>query len=88
MQESDYRARAAENGFGEPELKHYAAGHALGDHAHDPAVFLLIKEGEFTVTVNGATRVLRPGDTLELASGVPHSEAVGPDGVTFLVARK
>ena len=58
-------------------------------HAHPFGVRAMVLEGELTLTLpDGAPRTYRPGDTLELEPGCPHTEHYGPDGMTFLVGRR
>jgi quercetin dioxygenase-like cupin family protein len=48
----------------------------------------LVTQGEFWLSCEGHTRHLKPGDTFQLARGVPHDERYGPQGAVFWAARR
>ena len=60
----------------------------LGDHEHDFDVWGLVTKGEFHITCEGATRIYREGEEFKLKAGEAHSDAAGPQGVTFVVGRR
>ena len=45
---------------------------------------IIVLLGTFTYTTESGSVSCGPGDTYELAVGVPHAEAAGPDGVRYL----
>jgi quercetin dioxygenase-like cupin family protein len=55
-------------------------------HPFDARVFILA--GEFTLTSQGQSRMFYPGEHFEMPAGCLHSEHYGPEGSTFLIARK
>ena len=58
-------------------------------HTHDYGATILVLEGELTVTYeDGSTTTCRAGDSNSLAAGIPHAEAVGPQGVRFIAGLK
>jgi len=58
----------------------------LHSHPFDARVFILA--GEFTLTSQGQSRTFYPGEHFEVAAGCLHSQQYGPEGTTFLIARK
>lgn len=56
-------------------------------HSHPFRARALVVQGEMWLTVDGATRHLRPGDRFDLPAGKPHAERYGPEGTTYWVAR-
>jgi Cu2+-exporting ATPase len=57
---------------------------------YDPSAILKQddEEGRFLLTQGGETRGFGPGEACEVPAGVPHAEAVGPEGATYLVGRR
>jgi hypothetical protein len=60
----------------------------LETHTHSFAVEALVVAGELALSCDGATRLLRAGDTFELAREVPHAERYGAAGAVVWVARR
>ncbi len=88
MDEQAFREQVKRDGYGEPELIEWDAGTVNDTHTHDFAATIYVLSGEITVATDEEDRTCRAGDTGSLGTGVPHTERIGPDGVTFLVARK
>jgi quercetin dioxygenase-like cupin family protein len=52
-------------------------GTVVPEHAHAEEQFTFVLEGEFEFTMNGETRVLRPGVVAHIPPHVPHSARTG-----------
>ena len=76
------------DGFGEIEIGEKPAHHKTGEHAHPFDVSALVLDGAITLTCGGEARTYAAGDRFEMAAGTPHIEAVGPEGVRYLVGRR
>ena len=48
----------------------------------------LVLNGEITLTVEGIDYAYREGDIFVMPAGHVHAEAIGPDGVDYLVGRR
>lgn len=48
-------------------------GAHLPEHAHENEQVAQVTEGEFELTVDGETKVLKPGEIVLIPSNVPHS---------------
>ena len=57
-------------------------------HLHPFDARVLILAGAFTLTSQGQSRTFYPGEHFEVAAGCIHSQQYGPEGTTFLIARK
>ena len=57
-------------------------------HTHPFDARLFVTEGEMTVSFEGSEKTCRAGDTFSLAANVPHTEKVGPDGVSYVAGRR
>jgi quercetin dioxygenase-like cupin family protein len=68
--------------------KSMPAGETIGDHTHDFDVQLLVTAGEIAITVDGETTTCRAGNRFALEAHRVHSEAVGPEGVSYIVGRR
>lgn len=82
--ERDMRAQ----GFDEVLERRWAPGMVLASHTHPFAVSARVVAGEMWLTVAGAVRHLRPGDTFTLDREAPHAERYGDTGATYWVARR
>jgi len=82
-----FQAELADQGF-EVATRTMDPSMELGEHSHDYDVRALVTAGEISLTVDGGTRRYGLGDQFTMVAGCPHSERVGPDGVTFIVGRR
>lgn len=85
---SQFEAAARAEGFDEVAERDWPPNAVTGDHGHPFVVKALVVRGEMWLTVDGATRHLRPGDRFELARDVPHAERYGGEGATYWAARR
>ena len=68
---------------------HDVPGSEYPKHRHDKDECLWILKGEISLTIQGETFDLKPGDRLYLPSHLPHSAQVPKaKGVTYLVGQK
>jgi quercetin dioxygenase-like cupin family protein len=58
----------------------------MPEHRHPQEQLGVVVRGEFTLTIDGDSRLRRPGDLWVIPSGVPHSVVVGPQGCTAVEA--
>ena len=84
----EFEADALAQGFDECLVREWAPGAVVDLHVHPFSVEALVVRGEMWLTVGGATRHLRPGDTFEVPREVVHAERYGDEGTTFWVARR
>jgi quercetin dioxygenase-like cupin family protein len=83
-----FEARLRAEGYDEILTKTLAPDVVIPDHTHPFDVLALVLDGEATIDCGQGPRTYRPGDTLEVARGVVHSERYGPNGYSFLVGRR
>jgi quercetin dioxygenase-like cupin family protein len=86
-QNETFKAELERDGYAIKEVS-WAPGTVNPSHSHDFDARLLCLEGGMSVEIDGATKVCRPGDTLEMTAGCQHAETVGSNGVTLLVGRR
>lgn len=84
---SEFEAAERARGCTEVTAREWPPGQVLQDHSHPFHARALVVQGEMWLTVDGATRHLRPGDRFDLPAGTPHAERYGPEGATYWVAR-
>lgn len=67
-----------------------APGDVYGIHTHPYHKVIYVVSGSITFDLpeHGQQVTLRPGDRLELPSGIAHSAVVGPQGVVCLEAHR
>ena len=63
-------------------------GYAMGEHQHPFDACALVTAGDITLVVNGVSTRYGAGEVFRLASGTPHLEAAGPQGVSYLSGRR
>ena len=83
-----FEARLAREGFDDTEVKSIAPNVINTGHSHPYDVLALVLAGEATIDCGEGPRTYRPGDVVDVAAGVTHTEHYGPDGYTFLVGRR
>lgn len=83
-----FEAAARTAGFDEVLERQWGAGVVLDTHTHAFAVRAVVTQGQMWLTVGSDTRQLLPGDRFELEREVPHAERYGPEGASYLVARR
>ena len=88
MDRATWEAALAEDGFAGPLDRRMAGGEVVPDHTHPFDARVLVLEGEYLLTEAGTTRRFGPGEAFELPANIPHAEAFGPEGASFLVGRR
>jgi len=58
------------------------------EHTHPFDAMVMVLEGEITIGCGGESTTYGPGDSCSMAAETPHTETVGANGVTLLVARR
>ena len=88
MDATAFETKLRADGYKEIETKRLDPRPANGEHGHHFDVRGLVREGAFTVTLEGVERTYRPGEIFEVAAGQMHFEAVGPEGAQVTVGRR
>lgn len=83
-----FEARLRREGYLEILTKTIEPELFIDSHTHPYDVLALVLDGEATIDCGAGPRVYRPGDVLEVAAGVVHTERYGPAGYTFLLGRR
>lgn len=60
----------------------------LETHSHPFEARALVLRGELKISIAGTARLYRAGDVFHVQARCEHSERYGPQGVTYLAARK
>ena len=88
MNEEEFRNLAKEKGYGEIEIQKVDPGPDEEMHAHEHSVLSLVLSGKFTMTTDEGTEVFITGDMCENPAGMMHKVKTGPEGGSFLFAKK
>ena len=88
MKDEHFESALRRDGFDDIERKNLPAGTRVPEHAHPFDVRALVLDGEIRLTVEGDEYAYREGDIFVMPAGHRHAEAVGPDGVDYLVGRR
>ena len=88
METEEFEAALVEQGYRDIETKSLLATYRAKEHAHSFDVRALVLAGEITLTVDGRAHSYGAGDVFTMEAGCRHAEAVGSDGVRYLVGRR
>ncbi|MDX1376495.1 MAG: cupin domain-containing protein [Burkholderiales bacterium] len=88
MTREEFTAAARADGYQEIAEREMPAGFRDAEHRHEYDARILVAAGEFTITIDGAARTYRAGESFEVAAGTPHAEAVGDAPLRYTVARR
>jgi mannose-6-phosphate isomerase-like protein (cupin superfamily) len=58
------------------------------EHTHAARTAHVILDGEMTLTLEGRTRTLKPGERLDVPANTVHSARMGPQGCRYLVGEE
>ncbi len=86
MNETEFRNFARKEGFREPEVRTQPPGRFFESHAHEDDLIVLVTDGSVTVDYGETQYTFEPGDMCEVKHGVPHTDAMGPDGASYVLA--
>ncbi len=87
MDRAQFEAELARDGYTWSERQKGPHG-PNEPHSHDFDARLLILDGEISIASNGERRTCRTGDSFSLAAGTPHTEEVGPEGVSYIAGQR
>ena len=88
MTTQEFHDELKANGFNEAVPIVREAGYALGEHQHPFDACALITSGDFTLVVDGVSTRYGVGEVFRLGAEVPHLEAAGPQGASYLSGRR
>lgn len=88
MNESEFRKLAEEKGYGEVEQGDVDPGYDEEMHTHENSVLSLILAGEFVLTTDEETTILKAGDWCEIPAHSLHKEQTEAETGTYLAAKK
>ena len=88
MDEEEFRKKAQDEGYSEPEMHEVDPSPTKEMHTHDQSVLSLVLGGEFTMIDENGSTIYAPGDWCENPAGTLHTEQIGPNGVIALVSKK
>jgi quercetin dioxygenase-like cupin family protein len=83
-----FEAGLRRDGYNEIYNREYPPGFQAADHTHAFDVRALVLGGEIRLKTEGVEQAYRTGDVFVMEAGCLHAEAVGPEGVTYLVGRR
>ena len=88
MDETQFRAALAQDGFTEVLVREWAPDLVLAEHEHPFDARLLVLRGGLTLTRPDGPEWLGVGQGCELPRGTLHAEHYGPEGCSVLVGRR
>ena len=88
MDIASFESALRSEGFGNIETKQLPAADRNTEHAHPFEVRALVLDGRISLAVGGQVRSYAKGEVFTMAAGCAHTEAVGMEGVRYLVGRR
>jgi len=72
-------------GFARTYIWQDAPGAEYPEHTHPVETAHIILEGEMTLAIGGAERMLRAGERCDVPAGAVHAARMGPRGCRYLI---
>jgi quercetin dioxygenase-like cupin family protein len=88
MNRAEFEKKLAAEGYGEMVEREMEADHFNAEHAHDFDAYVLVVDGEMTITRHGKAETFRAGDMCTVPAGTMHTEKCGPAGAHYLAGRR
>ena len=88
MNRAEFETKCAAEGYGEIVDREMEADHFNGEHSHEFDAYVLLVDGEMTITRHGKPEVFRAGDICTVPAGTVHTEKCGPAGAHYLAGRR
>ena len=88
MNRAEFEKKCAAEGYGDIVDREMEADHFNGEHSHEFDAYVLLVDGEMTITRHGKPETFRTGDMCVVPSGTVHTEKCGPAGAHYLAGRR
>ena len=88
MNKDEFLATIADGGYAEIVAVTRAADAIFDTHSHPFDAQALVLHGEMKIRIADTEHLYRAGDVFQVPARCEHSERFGPQGVTYLAARK
>jgi quercetin dioxygenase-like cupin family protein len=88
IDEAGFRAELLRDGYTEVIERSMPAGPRNAIHVHETDTRLLVLEGAFILTRDGAETTYGPGQRFDVPAGTPHAEQMGPAGARYVAGRR
>ncbi len=88
MNRAEFKTKCAAEGYGEIVDREMEADHFNGEHAHEFDAYVLVVDGEMTISRAGEPQLFRAGDMCTMPAGTVHTEKCGAAGAHYLAGRR
>ena len=88
MNQAEFEAKCRAEGYGDVVDRRMEASHSNPEHAHEFDAYVLLLDGELTITRGGKPETFRAGDMCAVPAGTMHAELCGPAGAHYLAGRR
>jgi len=86
LNEAEFQELATSEGFDAPESRSQPPNKFFETHAHERELIVLVTAGAFTVAYGEDATTFGPGEMCRVKPGVPHTDAAGPEGASYILA--
>ena len=86
MTENEFRQYAESHQYDQPEAKSQPANKFFDSHVHERDLIVLITQGTFTVGYGDREETFGAGEMCHVEAGVDHTDAIGPEGASYVLA--
>lgn len=88
MNRTEFETKLKAEGYGEMVDREMEADHFNAEHSHEFDAYVLVVDGEMTITRHGQAETFRAGDMCTVPAGTVHTEKCGPAGAHYLAGRR
>lgn len=71
------------NGY-EPKLITEEGGATLEEHSHKQSHIIVLRSGELSITLDGKSFAMQPGDLITIPPDYPHAAKAGAEGCDYV----
>lgn len=71
------------NGY-EPRLITEESGSTLDEHSHKQSHIIVLQSGELSITLDGKSFAMQPGDLITIPADYPHAAKAGSEGCGYV----
>lgn len=88
MNQAEFEKKCAAEGYADIVDRNMEADHFNAEHSHEFDAYVLLLDGEMTISRQGKAELFHAGDLCTVPAGTVHTEKCGPTGAHYLAGRR